>query len=230
METVTDPWKDLEMVQSEMLTCEFPVQEDAGENLLAGWSDRINAIRALVEKQHAEALAVKDAELKQAKAGLRSIEGEFKASNKMCHQCGGPLSLSGGTCDGVPYHLMTCAECQRCENQNYTENTALKAALKTAEEALATLTRQQAQEHEELCCFRANDDATAQAYREMLQALIEAGVPILIPSDSLPPHWYVGVEIIKKLAAQAREIEALKTKMADRVWLMAQVVNEVQHG
>lgn len=79
-----------------------------------------------------------------------------------------------------------------------------------AEKALDTLTRQQAQAHEELCCFRSNDDATAQAYREMLQALIEAGVPILIPSDSLPPHWYVGVEIIKKLAAQAREIEALK--------------------
>lgn len=44
----------------------------------------------------------------------------------------------------------------------------------------------------------------SKAYRAMLDALTDAGVPIQIPSDSLPPHWQVAQIIIETLRESRR--------------------------
>lgn len=57
--------------------------------------------------------------------------------------------------------------------------------------------------------WRPNAEAVGRAYREMLHTLIDAGVPILIPSDSLPPHWQVAVEVLKVINGQRAQIARL---------------------
>lgn len=76
----------------------------------------------------------------------------------------------------------------------------LKALLPSLRAAITAL-------HGEIGQWKANCEAGDQAYRDMLNTLIAAGIKILIPSDSLPPHWQVAQVVVAAITAREREME-----------------------